>query len=295
MNSKTLIVGMGFGNAVYVPVYKKLNFEIVTVDLGKDADYRTVADALKDHKRFATVHICTPNFTHEEIAREVAPFASIVFVEKPGVKDSAAWENLVNDFKDTRIVMVKNNQYRTRIDTFNDLALKSDQIDIHWLNKHRVPNPGGWFTNKDLSYGGVSRDLMPHMLSYITKLTDYKNFKLSAVSARQNYDLTTVGITDYGTIDPKGIYNVDYFCSIHGSVNNIQWNLVSSWKTGKEDNSSITFTLNTGEIHTFELGLCPELAYENMAVTALTLVDYDMFWNEQFTQDLWIHKQLENL
>ena len=99
---KSLIVGLGFGNAVYRPVLEKIGSTVVTVDPIKDADFKTVGEAIERHKFFDTVNICTPNFTHEEIARKVADCSSIIFVEKPGVLNSQRWKSLVDDFPNTR-------------------------------------------------------------------------------------------------------------------------------------------------------------------------------------------------
>ena len=46
-------------------------------------------------------------------------------------------------------------------------------------------------------------------------------------------------------------------------------------------------------IHTEPLGLCPEDAYEKMVDTALDNLYNDIYWREQFSRDVWIHKQLE--
>mgnify|MGYP005753057587 FL=1 len=45
----------------------------------------------------------------------------------------------------------------------------------------------------------------------------------------------------------------------------------------------------------FELGLCPELAYLDMITTALWEKTNDKFWQQQMEMDLWIHQVLDNL
>ena len=171
---RSLIIGMGIGQ-LYKTVLTELGYEVVTVDAHKDADYMDVRDAIADYNCFDTVHICTPNFTHTMLARTAAVHgAKIVFVEKPGVQDHTVWESLVNDFPQTKFMMVKNNQYRDEIEKFRSLAQQSTTVKITWNNYNRIPKPGSWFTNRSLSFGGVSRDLIPHMLSYYCALTDYK-------------------------------------------------------------------------------------------------------------------------
>ena len=285
---------MGFGEAVYKPVLNQLGAEVVTVDLTKPADFKTVEEAISVHSHFDTVNICTPNFTHEDIARRVAGNSSIVFVEKPGVRNSAAWESLVNSFPKTNFMMVKNNQYRDSIKQFKELADRSNLVKIVWDNKNRIPHPGSWFTNKELSFGGVSRDLLPHMLSYYTCLTDYQHGVMLFSNSEQNHSLESIDSTDYGVINPAGVYNVDDYAELQYSNLSTTWVLSANWKDDLADDVHIYF--DTGERIVIEpLGLCPEGAYKTMIETAVANLNNKGFWKEQFQQDLWIHRQLEIL
>jgi outer membrane protein OmpA-like peptidoglycan-associated protein len=89
MSKRSLVIGMGIGQ-LYKTVLEKLGHEVVTVDkdTAKGADFDSVDSALVVYGLFDTVHICTPNFTHFEIAARVAPHSKIVFIEKPGVATS---------------------------------------------------------------------------------------------------------------------------------------------------------------------------------------------------------------
>ncbi len=292
---KALIVGLGFGQAVYKPILSKLGYEICTVDLKDGANYTNVDHAVRDHGKFDIVHICTPNYTHENLARQVAPYADIIFVEKPGVINHTAWHNLIKDF-DARVMMVKNNQYRAEIDEFKRLAKESNAVNIRWDSKNRIPQPGSWFTTKNLAFGGVSRDLIPHMLSYFTALTDYIASTKNYVLAHQQYTLSDIDDTDYGVVNKDGIYNVDDFCSFEFvDTENTNWMLTANWKNNKEDDSSISFHLKDGNILKFNLGLCPEEAYEKMIKTAVENLNNDKFWKSQYEQDMWIHRQIEQI
>lgn len=293
--NNALIVGLGFGQAVYKPVLTRLGYNVITVDLKEGADFSTISDAVEQFSNFEITHICTPNFTHNELARQAAPYSKIVFVEKPGVANHSEWHNLVKDF-DARIAMVKNNQYRDDIARFKYLANESSKVVVRWDSKNRVPNPGSWFTNKKFAFGGVSRDLIPHMLSYYTTMTDYHNGSKKHVVAAQNHDLTTIETTDYGVVNKEGIYDVDDFCMFEFVDNNgIDWTLSANWKNDKSDDSSITFFLKKGEPVKFDLGLCPEVAYEKMIVTAVENLNNDKFWKNQYEQDMWIHRQIEQI
>lgn len=294
---KSLVIGMGIG-LLYKTVLTELGHEVVTVDMdpAKGADYYDYATAYKDHIYFDTVHICTPNHTHASLARDAGNRdAKLVFVEKPGVENHYVWASLIRDCPNTRFMMVKNNQLRDEIPKFKDLADKSERVWVRWNNANRIPHPGSWFTTKDKSFGGVSRDLIPHMLSYYCILTDYnKGVKLFA-KAMQHYELNDIHSTDYGSVNPNGTYNVDDFCEIEFKNRNTTWILTANWRTNLDhDDSSISFCLNGSAIR-YELGLCPESAYKKMIKEAVQNLNNVEYWKEQQAQDIWIHKQIEKL
>lgn len=291
---RSLIIGMGIGQ-LYKSVLTELGHEVVTVDhdITKNADFPSVNPAILVHGQFDTVHICTPNFTHEPIARSLAPFSSIIFIEKPGFKTSQAWNNLVNDFPDTRFMMVKNNMWRDNIDHMKELAEKSKFITIQWCNKDRVPNPGSWFTTKELAFGGVSRDLMPHLLSLYVCINDnWRNTPVSAAVTTQEFQLKDLLKTEYGVVNPNGTYDVDDQCRIEFDG---KFELITQWRTKSFDRRSIQFRISNKEMPTVELGLCPEYAYKNMIQEAVEKKNDVDFWKKQLEIDLWIHQQIENL
>jgi len=294
MSKRSLVIGMGIGQ-LYKTVLEKLGHEVITVDqdLSKGANYESVDTALIVHGLFDTVHVCTPNFTHFELAAKVAPHSKIVFIEKPGVATSATWQKLITTFPQTRFIMVKNNMWRDNIAEMKDLASRSHSVDIMWLNENRVPNPGTWFTTKKLAFGGVSRDLMPHLLSlYIALNPKWRNDIKTSAGIKQNWRLEQLADTDYGTVKADGVYDVDDECYMTFTD---KWNLVSNWRTNDYDSRGILFQLPNGVIDTFDLGLCPEEAYQAMIQECVERVDDYQFWLEQFDIDTWIHEQIENL
>ena len=134
---RVLIVGMGIGE-LYKSIYERKLWNVTTVDQQKPADYWDIDEV---DGEFDIVHICTPNFTHGTIARHIAERSKIVFVEKPGLKNSDSWEALVHTFPNTRFAMVKNNQFRHNLPELYIIARKSDRIILNWHNYNRVPNP----------------------------------------------------------------------------------------------------------------------------------------------------------
>ena len=208
---KTLIVGLGFGQ-LYKRIYESMGAEIITVDAdqSRQPDFVELTTAIDAHPQFDTAHICTPNKTHFALAKALSGHAKIVFVEKPGVKNVAQWTALTHD-KKTKYVMTKNNQYRDNIGEMANLGQKMSSVDLNWKNTNRIPNPGTWFTNKDLAFGGVSRDLLPHMLSLLFVLApnDYEAYNIIDKKIEQRYRLEDCTDTDYGKVKEDGVYDVD--------------------------------------------------------------------------------------
>jgi|TARA_R110000851_G_scaffold10806_2_gene38469 hypothetical protein len=290
---KALIIGMGIGQ-LYYQIYMKKGWEFQTVDLTKPADYSDVIDIQGE---FDIAHICTPNFTHESIARQIADKCKIVFVEKPGAENADAWSQLVKDFPQTLILMVKNNQHRHNVDILKETTQNCDNLVLNWCNKNRVPNPGSWFTTKELAYGGVSRDLMPHLLSWVQVLADdYTRIENVYNDSEQRYDLDTIGDTDYGEVTKNGTYDVDDFAQIYlVDRPKINFMLNTAWKQEEDDAINIKFYSMENLIHTEELGLCPEDAYSKMIDSAYENIYNKEYKQEQLAKDIWIHKQLERL
>lgn len=290
----SLIVGMGIGN-LYATVLDKLGHGIITVDQdsSKGADFISVDAAIEECRMFDTAHICTPNFTHEEIARKLAPVTRIIFIEKPGVIDSRSWTKLITDFPKTRFMMVKNNMWRNNVAELKEIAKNAKIVNINWIRKNCIPSPGSWFTTRKLAFGGVSRDLMPHLLSWYVALNPSWNKDLiNGYTSVQRWILSNIDSTEYGTVNPNGVYDVDDVCDIHFTN---KWNLKADWRSMDKEDSSIEFIMQDNSVQRFELGWCPEEAYENMIKDAVDNMYNYQFWLDQFDIDTWIHEKLEQL
>jgi predicted dehydrogenase len=221
-----------------------------------------------------------------------------VFIEKPGLESAAAWSNLINDYPTTRFMMVKNNQYRDNIAQLTQLAHKAKFVNLTWNNNDRVPNPGTWFTTKNLAYGGVSRDLLPHLLSLFQALSgyNYDQARLLTESAERFWSLSDLTQTDYGRVDPNGVYDVDDQVEMsYIDTRGCHWVIESNWRTLTGDDRSIVMTFEDGSKYSYELGLCPEDAYKHMIMTAIEMKNIEAFWDLQLELDLWIHKTIENI
>ena len=285
---------MGIGQ-LYKTVLDKLGHEVITVDqdITKGAMLPSIDSAILLYAPFDTVHICTPNFTHFEIAGRVAPVSKIVFVEKPGVAKSENWATLVHTFPNTRFMMVKNNMWRDNIAKLKELAGRANTVNIRWIRKNCIPSPGSWFTTKKLAFGGVSRDLMPHLLSlYVAMNPAWRTESVNGKSSLQYWQLENIESTEYGIVNPNGTYDVDDVC--HIDFGN-KWGCQANWRSMDKEDSSIEFIMQDNTVERFELGWCPEQAYHNMIVDAVANLTNNNFWQEQLQQDFWIHERIENL
>lgn len=284
MNKTSLIIGMGFGG-LYKQVLTEIGQTVVTVDPdpAKNADYLSVDD-IPQGLQFDTANICTPNFTHGPLARKIAARCKIVCIEKPGVENEIEWAKLVAEFPGTRFMMTKNNQWRDNINEMRALYAESAHVVFNWINHNRVPNAGTWFTTRQLAYGGVSRDLLPHLLSlYIALEPNWRQTNWHTKDFTQQWKLADLTTTDYGTVKADGVYDVDDYSRLA----NDRVQITADWKGDSGDDIGIYF----GDTFV-ELGLCPESAYKAMMQDALTNWDNDAFWGDQYRQDMWIHANI---
>lgn len=211
---KAILVGLGgIGRNVYYPQLMNLGFDVTTADLYDErADYQNPNDA---KGKFEVGIVCTPNHSHELIAQQLAKKCKVVLVEKPGLPSADMWSALCEENPKTKFVMCKNNMYRNNlgaVQKWRDSNEKPLRIEINWLNKNRVPNPGGWSTNKKMAWGGVALDLFPHLYTQLINLTPLDSLERGGYSMAQQWQLSDLmDGSDYGQISLDGVYNVcDY-------------------------------------------------------------------------------------
>ena len=214
-----------------------------------------------------------------------------MLIEKPGLPSADMWSALCEENPKTKFVMCKNNMYRNNlgaVQKWRDSNEKPLRIEINWLNKNRVPNPGGWSTNKTIARGGVALDLFPHLYTQLINLTPLDSLERGGHSMAQQWQLSDLmDGSDYGNINMDGVYNVCDYAEESWIMNGVTpITLRASWKAGYDDQSIKVITADSEYIWHF--GLCPDYAYGEMIHKAMT-EDYNM--HRYF--DEWIHKQLE--
>lgn len=267
---KILIVGLGIGSLYRKELEKYEKYEdtytILTVDPDplKEANYPQTSGFrfIQDTNFFELVIICSPNHLHEEHIRLFAPISKNILVEKPGVETSKKWKRLCQDFPKTKIIMSKNNIYRCDKHSVESINYFKDKNNIYitWNNNNRIPFPGGWFTNKDLAFGGVSYDLLPHLLHFMFLISETTDYKIIHGWKKQKFHLNDIDSTDYGTINKKdGIFNVDDTAHLSIECGDKNFIIETCWKYSGKDERAIF----CDKKFTWNFGLCPDSAYLN--------------------------------
>ena len=291
-----LVVGLGIGH-LYRSVLETLGYAVDTVDIDpQKSPTFTDLSQVPIEKYYEVCHICTPNFMHQSMAEFMIGKCDILFVEKPGVASTMDWLAMTAKAIRTKIVMVKNNQYRQNFEYLKTLFEQSQIVKFNWLNKNRIPSPGSWFTTKKYSYGGISRDLFPHLLSYYCEFDkDYSMSTKVFTSSHQNWNLEEISSTDYGFVKKDGVHDVDDRCEvILQTTSGKICQFICDWKYDSHDDQSIEF-ISKDFYEKINLGLCPEEAYTKMIKTCVENYANKSFWKKQQSQDVWIHQFMEEV
>jgi predicted dehydrogenase len=294
---KTLVVGLGMGQ-LYVKALESLGHQVFTVDIDKNkkSTFKSLTEAVRIINGFDAIFICTPNSSHNNLAHIAAKNCVMLFVEKPGLVNKVKWKFLQQSNPLTRIIMIKNNMWRT-IDEEMRIRIKdADEIHINWINRNRVPAPGSWFTTKKLSFGGVSRDLMPHLLSMFIWLNPdtYSQYQIVSSNRKQNWKLSDLTDTEYGAVNLDGTYDVDDWAEIVFNNGIKTFKLTADWRSMDKDDRALHCYKREKLIKSFELGLCPESAYAAMIQDVFNNINHEEFWNQHKQYDVWIHNLIND-
>lgn len=293
VHKTVVVVGLGIGK-LYVDACKRLGWTVITVDQNAtlSADYLSVDD-IPDNIQIDMGVICTPNYTHLQVAKQLgSKYATNIVVEKPGFFCLGEWLGFQQQYSASRLWMVKNNQFRT---LFNDLRDKQiEKIQLFWLNKNRIPGAGSWFTDKSKSYGGVSRDLMPHLLSVAQRCLNQPIGEAEfTAQCYQQYDMSQLNDNStYGNYNANGIYDVDDCAYFSSKVDNIVIECFTSWKLDIDaDVIEWRFKIKNGVNLIYVVGLCPESAYETMLQEYMFATPETYQQHQQYDEE--IHKIID--
>jgi len=301
--TKIAIVGLGIG-AVYKEQALLRQYDVYTIDANPniDSNYKTVEELADSNEFFDLIIVCTPNFLHERHFNILKNKSNKFIIEKPGVRDKKTLENIINGNPEKLITIAKNNLYRDWSWFYRLSDVKF--VNILWLNKNRIPKPGSWFTNKELAWGGVSRDLMPHLLHMFYAITKQMPKALDT-DCNKVWSLDKLNSSDYGGIDKTGAYDVDDHAFIKFKIPadpdhilatdpSIPIKLISSWKdvTAPKESRIQIETMSGIYYQINELGLCPNECYGKMIddIINTAIEEKDKF----NSIDLWVQEIIDN-
>jgi predicted dehydrogenase len=291
-----LIVGLGIGSVYVDELSKDHLVETIDVDPKKNPSYNSIDDFLKRSLLlYDAIIICTPTFLHKEQVLHLKNKSSVFFVEKPGFKNWSEWNEVRNELEleGKRLILVKNNLFRPQNRVLFDLCqnINLEAVNLKWITKNRIPWPGSWFTDIEKAYGGVTYDLLPHMLSFLLAMTFPGQVKLCQKTKKQYWKLDTITRTDYGKINKKGIYNVDDWCNYKFvDERSIVFNIKIDWASEYIESQEIQFVFKDGSKFTYEFGLCPNYVYGVMVLK--TLQNIESVYNDERSRDDFIIKTI---
>jgi len=200
------VIGLGqIALKAHIPGYNKAEgCQLTAVHSQREAHAKTVAAQYgipyiyKDWKKMLesdhvdAVSICTPNFTHAEIALKALQEGKHVLVEKPIAVNSKEAESIIKAAaKYKRILMVHHNmRFDPAVRTAAKLLRKNIVGDILAFKAsltHRGPqawsSKANWFFDKKKAGGGALMDLGPHVFDTLCYLLEDRPVVVGAVSA----------------------------------------------------------------------------------------------------------------
>ncbi len=162
------------------------------------------------------VSICTPNYLHAEIAVYALMNGVNVHCEKPlAINATEARQILDAKNKSGKKLMVGLNNRFTNEAVFLKNYISEGylgeiyQAKAGWIRRSGIPGRGTWFTNKQLSGGGVMVDLGVHYLDLALYLMGMPEPGYISGSTFTNFDKTTTRDRNGYSRNVNGVYNVE--------------------------------------------------------------------------------------
>ncbi|MBW7476501.1 Gfo/Idh/MocA family oxidoreductase [Paenibacillus oenotherae] len=149
------------------------------------------------------VIICTPNATHTPLCVQFLKHNISVLCEKPLATSVQDAQQICRAAAASNGVLLTGfvNRYRGDVQRMKSCLLEGvtgavQTIEAGWTRRMGVPRPGSWFTQKELSGGGVLHDLGSHMIDMMLYLLDAKSASLQVTERlcslyRRNFDYST--------------------------------------------------------------------------------------------------------
>lgn len=187
------------------------------------------------------VLIATPNKFHIEYAEMLLKQNISVWIEKPICLSLQEYSRLKFAFDKSDAIFIPSaaSKFREDVHALSKLLEENKcgsirSMRLEWIRSSGIPNPGSWFTNKNLSGGGVGFDLGWHMLDVGFSLLNYPDINLALATTTSNFMRKRYGSTALWRNDPLPKENLpaeveDRFIGFIVTKNNVSINLNLAW------------------------------------------------------------------
>ncbi|QCG76242.1 hypothetical protein EST35_0362 [Pseudomonas phage vB_PaeM_PA5oct] len=276
---------------LYETTLSNLGFITTTIQVGDIVEFDKIEEELNS-KDFFTAFVRTSTHFQYEIAKRCASRCKIVFIDINGFRSAQEWEDIKKEFPYTRFILLKNNMWNSNISDFKKLIPDTKAINIKCLNKNKLNSLDYWNTIKGFSFGGTSRDILPHLLSIFVSLNDdFAESVATETILKRNLSLSDIKKYIPG---PGLSYDVDDYFNV-SYQSKIICNLEADWKSNKTDVKNIEFILNDDTSSLFDIDYNEESSYSRMISNCVQNLSNEGFWSYHYLIDEWILKQIENL
>ncbi|MFX0579447.1 Gfo/Idh/MocA family protein [Nocardia nepalensis] len=200
--------------------------------------------------------VALPNYLHAPVGRTLLERGIATFIEKPVCVSTAEADALAAAERCGGAPLLAGSAARHRADIAELRALLPQlgelrTVDLSWMRANGIPGAGGWFTNRELSGGGVLVDLGWHLLDVLEDITGPATFR--QVTAMTSYDhVNTPSKSTTWRADPESIGMVadveDTVRAFMVTDSGIGVGLAASWASAAvtHDSTSIRVTGSAG-------------------------------------------------
>lgn len=213
--------------------------------LAKDFGVKHVYDDYKDMieaEKPDIVSVCTPNFTHAEIAVYALEHGCHVHVEKPMALNAQQAELIAKTAEENGKQVLHGLNKRYLGQTFLIQRLISEgffgeiyKASCGWERSSGIPGTGRWFTDKALSGGGAMIDLGVHYLDLTLSFMGHNRVTSVEASTHSIFGPGSERIRRGYKSNPNGVYNVeDYANGMIRTENGATIDFVFSWASNIE-------------------------------------------------------------
>lgn len=258
MTLKVCVVGCGaVARRAHIPIFQSIPDVQVASVVDTDEDlarrvskefgikeyYSDYKQALNDEE-VKLVSICTPSFTHGEIATEAAKMGKHVLVEKPLAMDLEEGKTIIRTARESGVKLCVVFNYRMA-PSVQCIHQKIRQRDIgrvvSMIGISHTPFPASWTRSSWLyHFGGALDDFGPHIIDILLWLNPSKLESVSAlggdftnefgfishIQVGMKFQDTSVSVADISWLSDSFIVNVD----VHGTAGRLLCDVRSDYE-----------------------------------------------------------------